>query len=152
MKFALICIVFIAITGIAILNMSYYRSRLRVITDLIDLFRQYCNDLAFCKSTLDEVINRKISTYSKSTQILLKHYNDVLQYPSICNSADKTAIYSIFDGVGLGDVESEVGYVNHAITTLENMQGRASHDLGVKGILRSKLIFIFGIMLIIILL
>ncbi|MBE5735295.1 MAG: hypothetical protein E7361_02490 [Clostridiales bacterium] len=134
------------------LNLLYYKSRSRIIVELIDLFRAYFSEISFNKNTLDYVISKRLGMYSKNTQLLLNNYKDISRYPAVMSQKDKSEINSIFCGVGKLDVENELEYVTNCIDRLNLMLGKAKDDTIYKGELRSKLILIFGLILIIMLL
>ena len=152
MKFVLICIIFICITSIAIINLKYYKSKQKLLSEIIDFLRTYASEVSFNKASLIDVITKLSVKYSKNMKTLLSNYSNSMLYPSILNNNEKIVVSNIFNGMGKADVETEQGYINSAIEQMKTMLVEINNEYITKGVLRSKLIFIFGIILILILL
>jgi hypothetical protein len=152
MKFVLICIVFICVTAIAIINLTYYKSKQRLLFEFIDFLKIYASDVAFSKTSLQNIIDRVVAKYSKNMQILLTNYRHISSYPPLLSENERATISVIFSGMGKGDVETEVSYINNSIDKMQTMLEVVNLNYATRGELRSKLIFMFGIMLILILL
>ncbi len=152
MKFVLLCIIFISVAAIAILNLSYYRSKRRIFMELLDFLKLYSADVSFSKDCLADIIARVKGKYSKTTQVLLESYSNIPAYPMMLTDVEKSEISHIFAGMGRGDVEAELQYINNATAKVELIIDELNSSYATKGELRSKLIFIFGVILILILL
>jgi len=152
MKFVLLCIIFISVAAISILNLSYYRSKRRMFMELLDFLKLYSAEVSFSKDCLANIIDRAKPKYSKVTQALLETYSNISAYPVMLTDTERSEISLIFAGMGRGDVEAELQYINNATAKVELIIDDLNSSYATKGELRSKLIFIFGIILILILL
>lgn len=152
MKFILLCILFLIITGIAFINLFYYKSRKNFIKQLIDFLKKYELDMNFNKISLRKYVLLNTNIMSRDIYKLLQNPINFDNYPKYVNNIEKNEFCNFFKNLGFLDLYGESDKVNSFIKKLENDMIAYDDDLKQKGFLRSKLIFIFGIMILIILL
>ena len=151
MKFVLISLIFLLLTCLAIYNYNYYKRQEKLIKDLIDFFKIYKNEVSFNKNIIENVIDiNKVNMSSDIYQMLQNRYNTD-KYPNCVNNTIKYEIRNMFNKIGKSDVNGEVEYINNNICKLNIIHDNVCENFKSKGVLRSKLIFIFGIILVIVL-
>ncbi len=151
MKMLLICIVFISMTAISLLNVSYFSKKKKIFSELIDFFKMYKGEINFSKNSISQVISRTSEKYCSETKQILDNYSSINEYPNCINEKEKKEIFDLFKTIGQRDVDSEISYSNNVIEMLEKLFSNAESDHVNKGLLRAKLIFILGLIIVIIL-
>jgi len=151
MKLILICILFVCIVIISLINLTYYSNKIRIFKDLVDFYKVYIREISFSKCSVKEIINKVCNNCFSDTVKILKNYNNIAAYPSSINQEEKQLVFEDLVLIGQKDVDNEILFSNNAIDKLTNKLSYLEQDYKNKGLTRSKLIFILGIAIIIIL-
>ncbi len=149
MKVCLICIIFILCILISLINLSYYRTKNKVIEQLTDFMKYYINEIQFNKSSINEVV--KTFVCGSETKKLLTSCRDKNAYPKCLSSIEVDEIYDMLESLGKRDLDGEIGCATHNIAKLDIMHKASMAMYAKSGVLRSKLILIAGLIIIIIL-
>ena len=150
MKLICLCSIFVSFVFISLINLNYYRQRLKLVNDLLMFFKIYINEISFNKSDYQTIVGNNIEKFGVHSRALLLNSRDVSKYPNIITNQEKNDINFIFDGLGKHELDSEIGVCKNAEIKLCEMQKKAIFEYKAKGELRTKLIFVFGIVLLII--
>ena len=151
MKFYLLAILFVCFTEISIINLNFYKTKVKIVNELIDFFKCYISEISFLKTDISRVVDKYNNKYSIHTQKILNNYSELKNYSIYFNDFEKNEIYNCFMSIGKMDIDNEINNSNNIILKLTNIQDATKDIYKTKGELRSKLIFILGLILIVIL-
>ena len=152
MKTILLAVIFVTFTSIAIINLRHYKLRLKTVQELIVFFRKYINEVTCFKSDYESICLSLIDVLSLPTKQMLADRLNIDKYPQIFSHLECKEFYNILSSLGKHDVEGEEQMTKNAILLLEDKAKMYEADLRDKGLLRKKLIFIFGLIVLLIIL
>ncbi len=145
MKELLILIIFLCVMLIAYINVNYYKARQKILKELYDWLLIYKQYVSFQKMPYEEIISK---TYSHMSQYMRHMTKIPISYdnmPYILDNSLKNEIVDILFNFGKSDIMREIEYVDICVSKVDKMYNNSKEEYKTKGVLRSKLIIIFGI-------
>jgi len=154
MRVFLFIVILVGLTYLGWLFTKKYKDRLVFYKDMITFCNILSNQIKFSKNNLSTIVQAHLNSFSPKFKITVENlFIKKEQYAKIemFTEEENVAIKTFFNGLGKYDVEGEVNNIKNHKSQIENHFNNAQEQYKKFGPLGTKLGFITGLLICIIL-